>query len=211
MEQMRYSPTPKRFDFEAEVPCLDFANTADWHASEHPEEELLSYADLVDWGEEAGLIDAAEAGRLTQLAREQPENAGKWLAEAIALREAIYRIFAAAGHQQPIPPADIDILNQFWRQAAQAMRMVALGDKIQWEWDTREDDLGRVLWPVARSAVELLGSEQRQRVGQCEDDRGCGYLYLDTSRNRSRRWCSMESCGNRAKAYRHYSRAKKAQ
>ena len=70
------------------------------------------------------------------------------------------------------------------------------------------NNLERVVWPVARSAADLLTSDLLSRVRRCEDDRGCGYLFIDTSRNRSRRWCSMESCGNRAKARRHYARQK---
>jgi predicted RNA-binding Zn ribbon-like protein len=78
--------------------------------------------------------------------------------------------------------------------------------EFAWDWAEDPDSLDRVLWVVARSAGELLTSDQLDRVRQCADDRGCGYLFLDTSRNRSRRWCSMESCGNRAKARRHYQR-----
>jgi predicted RNA-binding Zn ribbon-like protein len=63
-----------------------------------------------------------------------------------------------------------------------------------------------MLWPILRSAAEVLTSEKRTRLGQCADDRGCGWLFLDTSKNRSRRWCDMEDCGNRAKARRHYLR-----
>jgi predicted RNA-binding Zn ribbon-like protein len=68
-----------------------------------------------------------------------------------------------------------------------------------------------MLWPVARSAADLLTSaEELARVGQCADDRGCGWLFFDTSRNHSRRWCAMKDCGNRAKARRHYRRQRKA-
>jgi predicted RNA-binding Zn ribbon-like protein len=63
-----------------------------------------------------------------------------------------------------------------------------------------------MLWPIAREAANLLTSKDIKRMGECADDRGCGYLFFDTSRNHSRRWCSMESCGNRAKAQRHYQR-----
>jgi len=63
-----------------------------------------------------------------------------------------------------------------------------------------------MLWPILRSGADLLASEDRERVGQCADDRGCGWLFFDASRNRSRRWCNMEDCGNRAKAKRHYAR-----
>ncbi|MCX6026505.1 MAG: CGNR zinc finger domain-containing protein [Chloroflexi bacterium] len=68
---------------------------------------------------------------------------------------------------------------------------------------------GFVLWPVMRSAAELLTSDLASRVGQCQDDRGCGWLFIDTSRNHTRRWCAMGDCGNRAKARRHYLRTQK--
>ena len=67
----------------------------------------------------------------------------------------------------------------------------------------------RIFWPIAHSAVDLLTSEDIDRVGQCGDDRGCGWLFFDTNRNHSRRWCRMEDCGNRAKAHRHYHRQSK--
>jgi predicted RNA-binding Zn ribbon-like protein len=75
-----------------------------------------------------------------------------------------------------------------------------------WSWQTEKSALDRMLWSIARSSAELLTSEDINRVGRCEDDRGCGYLFYDTSRNKNRRWCSMESCGNRAKAKRYYQR-----
>jgi predicted RNA-binding Zn ribbon-like protein len=210
MAQLPYTPTSNRFDLDTQVLCLDFANTLDWHASEHPIEGLLRYSDLVDFGMEAGLLTPDEAGQLKEKAAGQPGEADQWLAEAITLREAIYRIFMAVAWRQAIAQPDLDILTRFWRQAAQSRRMASQGQEIGWEWEYRPDDLGRMLWPVVRSAVDLLESKQLDRVGQCEDDRGCGWLFLDTSRNRSRRWCSMESCGNRAKANRHYTRAKKS-
>ena len=65
-----------------------------------------------------------------------------------------------------------------------------------------------MLWPIVESAAELLTSERRSRIGQCADDRGCGWLFLDATKNRSRRWCAMGDCGNRAKARRHYLRTR---
>lgn len=132
--------------------------------------------------------------------------------QAIELREALYRIFVSIsdqGDMQEVAPADLEILTKNWRQATQSLKITQSNGKLQWDWDFRAGDLGRVLWLVAQSAVELLESDQMDRIGQCQDDRGCGFLFLDTSRNRSRRWCSMESCGNRAKAHRHYAKAKK--
>jgi predicted RNA-binding Zn ribbon-like protein len=77
---------------------------------------------------------------------------------------------------------------------------------FNWSWQIDENSFDRMLWPIVREAANLLTSDDINRVGECADDRGCGYLFFDTSRNHSRRWCSMEGCGNRAKAQRHYQR-----
>ena len=82
--------------------------------------------------------------------------------------------------------------------------IVRVGERFAWDW-TPENALDRVLWPVVRDAAELLSGEDLDRVGRCADA-NCGWLFLDTSRNHSRRWCSMKDCGNRAKARRHYQR-----
>lgn len=84
-------------------------------------------------------------------------------------------------------------------------RVLAVGPGFAWTWPEEAADLARPLWPVARSAAELLTSPDLGRVHECLGD-NCGWLFLDTSRNRRRTWCSMEGCGNRAKARRHYAR-----
>jgi predicted RNA-binding Zn ribbon-like protein len=86
--------------------------------------------------------------------------------------------------------------------------LVSEGDDFTWKWADGVDPKNMVLWTVALSAANLLTSDKASRVRVCEDDRGCGVLFIDMSKNHSRRWCSMQSCGNRAKAHRHYSRVK---
>jgi predicted RNA-binding Zn ribbon-like protein len=203
----------EHFDIDVGVLCLDFANTADWHASAQPVEMLPSYTDLVGWCAAAGLLSMAQAEALIEAASARPDEAQSWLEQAIRLREAIYRIFSRGANGDAVDGADVDILSGFRRQAAQYLRLVKApeGEEshgYQWEWDLHPQDLGRMLWPIARSAVDLLMSPDRRRVGQCQDDRGCGWLFMDTSKNHTRRWCSMESCGNRAKAMRHYHKGK---
>jgi predicted RNA-binding Zn ribbon-like protein len=83
--------------------------------------------------------------------------------------------------------------------------IVSTEEGLAWDWACAEDALDRVLWPVVHDAAGLLTSQELKRVKKCADER-CGWLFFDTSRNHSRRWCSMESCGNRAKARRHYER-----
>jgi predicted RNA-binding Zn ribbon-like protein len=199
------------FDLEAEILCLDFANTSDWHASENPIEMLTSYASLVSFSLQTGVLTDMEARNLLRLAAEQPDQAQASLGDAITLREAIFRIFSAGSGGvlgQQLAQEDLDILTRFWQEAVQARRFVERAGAVRLEWEFKLDDLRCMLWPITQSAVDLLVDGSSARVGMCEDDRGCGFLFLDTSRNHSRRWCSMESCGNRAKALRHYSRSK---
>lgn len=202
------APQDHEFDIDSGVLCLDFANTLDWHLSENPIEGLNTYHDLVRWGLAAGTLFQAQASALAQAGARDPQASAAVLAHALDLREAIYRIFVAAARQQEIDPADLRVLNRHLRFAMVNAQLEEHDNRFTWGWVEQETALDRMLWPVARSAADLLTSDQLDRVRQCEDDRGCGFLFIDTSRNRSRRWCSMESCGNRAKARRHYGRVK---
>jgi len=197
-----------QYDFDAGRPSLDFANTAEWHASADPAEHIESYIDLVAWGEQAGLLSAGQAAGLRERARRAPAPAKRVLQAALELREAIYRIFAStAGGERPAE-ADLDLLAENLKGAIAGGQLAPQADSFEWHWPADDLSLGQMLWPVASDAVDLLRSDVLDRVGQCADDRGCGWLFFDSSRNHSRRWCSMESCGNRAKARRHYERVR---
>jgi len=197
----------KTFDFESGHLALDFANTLEWHASEHPVERLASYADLLAWAQAAGLVDDRQARALLELSSTNPEAAQAAYQRALALREALYRLFSALAAQQPPDVDDLGRLTAALADSVEHGRLEHGPAGFSWSWPAA-DSCDRPLWPVARAAADLLQDEQLQRVGECADDRGCGYLFLDTSRNHSRRWCSMESCGNRAKARSHYRRAR---
>ena len=165
--------------------CLDFANTLDWHASAHPVETLTTYADLVAWSHEVGLLSERIARQLIAEAERQPKQAAAILERARTLREAIAEMQSRS-------------------------RLVRTPEGLNWDWGGGENDLDQMLWWVIRSATDVMTSDELYRVGQCADDRGCGWLFLDTSKNHSRRWCAMKDCGNRAKARRYYKRAKSA-
>ncbi|NPV53630.1 MAG: hypothetical protein HPY71_08905 [Firmicutes bacterium] len=182
--------------------CLDFANTVDWHASDHPREWLTSYSDLVAWSRHAGILTEAQAQDLNHAATRQPEEAASVLERAISLREALYRIFSAIASKREVNVEDIAIVNTILNKALVHLQVVSLGNSFTLGWNG-EGELDRMLWPVVWSAAELLTSGDLNRVRECAGD-GCGWLFLDTSKNRTRKWCSMEDCGNRAKARRHY-------
>ncbi|MCK4470533.1 MAG: CGNR zinc finger domain-containing protein, partial [Anaerolineae bacterium] len=78
-------------------------------------------------------------------------------------------------------------------------------DRFEWAWVLGENDLDRMLWPIVRSAAELLTSGDLRKVRQCARE-GCDWLFVDASKNHSRRWCSMNMCGSRVKARRYYQR-----
>jgi predicted RNA-binding Zn ribbon-like protein len=195
-----------QFDFESGDLCLDFANTNEWHASQHPVEHLGDYRDLLEWARQASLIDETRFEQLGLLARQQAERAASAYKRAIALREAIYRIFSSHYAAKESPSDDIALLNDALAGAMPHLSLSRTDGGYEWRLVISEPDLGEIAWHVARAAADLLTSPNLGRVRECEDDRGCGYLFIDHSKNRSRRWCSMDSCGNRAKARRHYAR-----
>jgi predicted RNA-binding Zn ribbon-like protein len=123
----------------------------------------------------------------------------------LALRDMLHRIFTAVAGQQAPPPADLAALNSLLSRTLPHLRLIPSGKSFAWIWAKVETDLEQVFWPVAYSAAELLTSEKLARLGQCAGE-DCGWLFLDTSRNHSRRWCEMKHCGNRVKARRHYRR-----
>lgn len=188
--------------------CLDFCNTIDWHASQNPIEGLNSYDDLVRWAGLVGLLDEGEAADLRRAAEARPAQAEAVRQEAIALREALYRIFSTLAHGACCEPVDVDRLNAGLKKSQAHIHLTQEGDDFVWAWDPPEGALESILWPVARSAADLLTGDELDRVKECADDRGCGWLFLDMSRNRSRQWCDMKSCGNRAKARRHYEKVR---
>ena len=206
-EIRRAAPSEYRFDFSGGRLCLDFVNTAGGTRAD-PKEHLHSYFDLVSWGRQAGVLDDRDAQRLTQAAKRRPDDAARTHAEAIELREAMFRILSGAPSCRPQRPEDMHVFNATLSRALAQVRLEPTAEGCVRVWAGETDALDRMLWPVLRSAMDVLTSEEeRTRVHTCESPT-CDWLFLDTSRNRSRRWCDMKSCGNRAKARRYYERHK---
>jgi predicted RNA-binding Zn ribbon-like protein len=184
------------------VACLDFANTVDGRATAHPQELLHSYADLSAWSAYAGLIDPTTATQLAGRGTDADLHA------AIVLREAIFEVFAAIGRKRAVPAAALATVQAHY---AEAMAEAQLGpDEDGYDWRFTDDEPGRAWWPVAVSAVRLLTTGPLDRVKACAAEDGCIGLFLDTSKNRSRRWCTMDGCGVDAKVQRQASRRQAA-
>ena len=185
---------------------LDFVNTVDPRHAPERREYLDSYPALVAWGSHAGVIDAEQADRLSEAAVVQPAEAGRVLSRAIGLREALYRLFSQAGSRRRPAGDDLGVLQAEVTGALAHFRLAWSPAGFGWEWDQASSGLDRVLWPVAWSAAELLVQGPLERIRECPGQDTCGWLFLDVSKNASRRWCDMRVCGNRAKARRHYER-----
>ncbi|HEY0514641.1 MAG TPA: ABATE domain-containing protein [Thermoanaerobaculia bacterium] len=192
------------FELSGGALCLDFANT--WGDRGRPEtDKLRGYSDLLAFALQAGLLTAGDEARLARRAEREPREAAAALALARDLREALYGIFSAAAAGSGPEAADLERLNAALPKALSHLRLERQGMELVWGWATPDDPLESPLWPVLRAAADLLTSEERRQVRECAAN-ACTWLFLDHSRNRSRRWCSMETCGNRAKAQRHYRR-----
>lgn len=185
--------------------CLDFVNTVGTQDT-RIDEKLTTYADLVWWSLRVGMMDEPAAASLFAAADADPARAADVFARALELRDALYRLFTAAHTDDAADDADLAVLNRELSSAMGHLRVQAEDREFAWTLEEGAQ-LERVLWPVVRDAAELLVSGDLRRVGRCCGE-NCDWLYMDTSRNRSRRWCDMQSCGNRAKARRHYRRAK---
>lgn len=186
--------------------CLDFANTVEPRRGGPGRDHLAHYADLVLWALHAGGLSGERAERLLDEAGRQPREARAAFRRALALREAIYRAFAAVVRGEEPQGSDLEALARANAAAAKHSRIIRDADGFAWGW-IQEADLDRPLWPLARCAVELLTGGALERLKECPaEEGGCGWLFFDESKNRSRRWCSMADCGSKAKMRRLYAR-----
>ena len=201
----------KEWDVDAGNPVLDYVNSVEWRQSARPDDQFNSYADVVSWAIAAGVIGLKSGKLMKDFAEKNPRKAKQSFQKILRLRESIALIFSSIANGNIVEKSDLDHLNARILKAHRRSKLESSPGGIQWGWGIEEHHLDLILWSVALQAATLLTSENIERIGECEDDRGCGYLFLDESKNHSRRWCTMQSCGNRAKARRHYQKKAKRQ
>lgn len=183
--------------------ALDFVNTVDGEPDGDPGfEHLRSYEDLVAWGHRVGILSEGRARRLLREARERPSGAEATHGRALELRDDLYELFRAVARGMKPSPGNVEALRQAESEALSRARLAPGDEGFAWEWPD-EGDLDGVLWPVVHAATELLTSGPLDRVKACA---GCRWLFIDESRNRSRRWCTMEECGTHEKVRRYLER-----
>lgn len=190
-------------------PVLDFVNTVSDRSTGVPYDRIRSFDDLVEWCVRVELFGRTEAGRLADAAAERPADADAALERARRLREALFELFSAEVEGRTPDGAALEVVNGVLTEGLRNRRLHPDAGGYCWTWSERPQRLDWMLWPLAWSAAELLTSSDVARLKQCAQD-DCRWIFLDLSRNRSRRWCTMEDCGNRAKARRHYRRHRTA-
>jgi len=203
-------PGTHRFNLIGGHPVLDFLNTVGSHRLVTPREDLQTPEDLVSWGLQSGWLDRERAQAMLVEIQLRPGDARAALTRVRAFREALYRVFLATCEgAQPAPEA-LEALEREVRRGWAERRLVREPEgRMRWTFP-ESARLDSVLPPLALAAVELLTGPVRPRLCEATALDGCGWLFLDTSRNGRRRWCEMKSCGNKYKARRHAARIRAA-
>jgi predicted RNA-binding Zn ribbon-like protein len=187
--------------------ALDFVNTVGDHLAAQPSEYLNHYADLATWAGHAGVVTSDHVTHLIILANENPGDAAIALTRAIETREVIFRLLLGAIRKNAPEEADLAAFNMMLANAPARAQIIHENDRYEWRFEDEARSLDDPLWRIVWATADLLASDRLAQVKVCEGDE-CGWMFLDTSRNQARRWCSMADCGNRAKANRYYQRHK---
>ena len=204
---MSQAGSAAEFSLDGAALCLDFVNTV----GDRPlrrQEKLRSYDDLLRFAVAAGLVGRAELPLRRRRVSRQTAAARAVFRRAVEFREALYRVFAARASGKAAAHTDLEVVNGALQRALPHQRLAASGDGLVWCWNDREE-FDYPLWPIARSAADLLTSAECVRVHECASD-VCSWLFVDRSPAGRRRWCDMKVCGNRAKARRYYEKRRAA-
>jgi predicted RNA-binding Zn ribbon-like protein len=184
---------------------VEFTKTRGWEARDRTDDEFVSYDGLMAWCERRKLISARQGREYRKRASERPAEARAAVTEAQSLRTLIYEVLSALGHQKLPSEGQLRQVSEWVRRSATARRLARSAEGIRWEWHFDRYRLDHPLAPIAWSLGDLLAAPERVRVRVCDAD-DCGWLFVDGSRGRSRRWCDTADCGNLARVRRFRSR-----
>jgi len=184
--------------------CLDFANTI--NSRREPEHDyLLTYSDLLDWAGKVEILSGQQVKSLKQRETQDAKKAEKALEKGRTARELIYQIFSASANKSKLKEDDLTAMTHLYEEAIANGQHLKVDNHYEIAWKP-DETFDALLWQIISSAENLLLSEELSRVKECPN---CGWLFLDTSKNQSRRWCSMNTCGARDKMRRYHSRLRK--
>ena len=190
----------RNFELVAAHPALDFVNTLDWRFRQSGPEDLLNtYADLVHFTAQSNLLPSKQAQHL--LLTVTPRKAAKALESSRELREALAETLYSFLDSRAPAEAQLKTLERHFQAARRHQSLHRKATRLEWSFGGKEDASELPLWLLALSASDLITSEPMPMVRAC-DNLECQWLFLDTSKNHTKRWCDMRICGNRMKARR---------
>ena len=178
--------------------ALEFTRTRGWEARDRSDDELADFVGLAAWCERRGIIAASLARHYRRYAGVHPAQARAARRDAQALRALIYRVLCRAGACRPPTSEQLREVNEWLVRFTGARQLARSAGEIRWDLRLDPADPDQLLAPIVWSLAELLTAPEFSRVRRCEAD-DCGWLFIDASRARSRRWCTMSDCGNLAK------------
>jgi predicted RNA-binding Zn ribbon-like protein len=198
---METTRTLETLEFVGGAPCLDFVNTINSRLS--PEHDyLMQYLDLAGWANKVGILSPSQMNRLQLRAKQDIQDAENALQKARTLRDLLYQLFSGAARGFEPNKKVMETFVALYGESISHGEFKTEGDHYTTTWKL-DETFDSTLWPIIHAAGELLLSEELSQVKECP---GCGWLFLDTSKNRSRRWCSMNTCGARDKMRRYHKR-----
>jgi predicted RNA-binding Zn ribbon-like protein len=188
--------------------AVDFVNTVTWRGDSFDNgERLTSYEQFAYWAAGAGAMDQQQRSAVLELSAQRPVDSAKALSDAIALRESIARLFA--GGKKRANASDLATINRILRETTAPEQIFPPegggGYRRSLAVDDAADLLRLPLYRIACSAVDIATSDTLDQLSSCANER-CGWMFIDKSRSRRRRWCNMKTCGNRNKVKKFYSR-----
>lgn len=183
--------------------ALDYLNTRSGPPAGVPDDDiLLGYDDLLVWAWYVEMLTDQEAARLRRRARKDPAGAQAAYQRAVTVRDQLDELFRTIATGSRPSSQHLARLRDEAADALAHAQIAPSDDRFQWRW-TSDQDLARPLRPIVHAAVHLLTSGPLNRIKACT---GCRFLFIDESKNRSRRWCSMEDCGTAEKIRRYVAR-----
>lgn len=191
---------------QTEWPCISLTKTRGWEARDRSDDGIPDFAALVEWAAEQKLVSRADARVLRNEAEARPREAAVALSRVHDFRETSHALLSAVGSGTEVPASALTSLNRWAPRSHEGLELVStLEGGFRRRWQTEAGDLDRILWACVRSLTDLLLAPELERLKFC-NAHDCGWLFIDASRNRSRRWCDMGDCGNRAKVRRYRRR-----
>lgn len=178
--------------------CLAFSNTVSSRGEPGQQDRIQSMEALRGWLAKQLILDG-DAPNIG----EDP----RILERAIRLREAIYSVGSALASRLEPSEDDVSELNWNVQRGIVAAKLEPGNGRLNWDLESQRSSMAGCLGLLALSAANLYTSERAQRVRLCNNPT-CGWLFLDLSKNHSRKWCDMADCGNVAKARRYYAKQK---